>query len=116
MSAILETYPIIDLKTKDSVRRRLKVLVEKGYLKRKLYFHDGKYIFYNITSLTKEICYGKKNIKCNNYEANNREMSKQSYDSKKKILYKESIDRSYVSKDSINRAYINGDWSKWRAY
>ncbi|WP_436512535.1 conserved phage C-terminal domain-containing protein [Clostridium thermobutyricum] len=56
MSAILETYPVIDLKTKDSIRRRLKVLVEKGYLKYKLYFSGGKYTFYNITNLTKELC------------------------------------------------------------
>lgn len=105
MSAILNTYPVIGLKTKDSIRRRLKTLVEKGYLSYKLYFNEGKYTFYNITNLTKELCsfsgsYSKdrkyKNLKNDRFN-------------KKEFLYKDKISLDKIDENAIKEIvdYLN---------
>ena len=46
--AIIKEYPILNLKTKDSVYRRLKKLEEAGVLKRVTVRENGVYSFYNV--------------------------------------------------------------------
>lgn len=48
---ILEAYPMLDIKTSDSVRRRLKKLVDKRFLTYKLVKENGTFTFYNKTNL-----------------------------------------------------------------
>lgn len=61
-SHILDSYPLLDLKTTDSVRRRLKKLVDKGLLTYKLVKENGTFSFYNKTKLLDQICIYKERI------------------------------------------------------